>query len=120
MEDPDIISQLFSPWEYELFDQMAAEQLAGVFRALAEPTRLRILSLLASAADGEGKVSDLVPAVGLSQPTVSHHLKVLFDAGMVEREARGMYAFFRPSPSAMERIAGLLIPPRKRASRRRS
>ena len=67
-------------------DVESAERLAGVLRALAEPTRLRLLSLVAAGPGGQACVCDLTDPVGLTQPTVSHHLKVLVDAGILERE----------------------------------
>jgi ArsR family transcriptional regulator len=72
-----------------------AEDMAGALRVLADPARLRLLSLLASAEGGTACVCDLTAPLGLSQPTVSHHLKVLSDAGLVSREQRGRWAYFR-------------------------
>jgi ArsR family transcriptional regulator, arsenate/arsenite/antimonite-responsive transcriptional repressor len=78
-----------------LIDQAAAESLAHVFKALGDPTRVRLLSLIAAAEDGEACVCDLIKPVGLSQPTVSHHMKLLVDAGLVGREQRGKWAYYR-------------------------
>jgi ArsR family transcriptional regulator len=72
-----------------------AEDMAAALRVLADPARLRLLSLLASAETGSACVCDLTAPLGLSQPTVSHHLKVLSDAGLVTREPRGRWAYFR-------------------------
>lgn len=95
-------------------DVAAAERLAGVLKALAEPTRLRLLSLIAAHERAEACVCDLTDPVALSQPTVSHHLKVLVDAGLLEREQRGKWAYYRLVPGALDALAGMLA----RASRR--
>jgi ArsR family transcriptional regulator, arsenate/arsenite/antimonite-responsive transcriptional repressor len=86
----------------------SAERLAGVLRALAEPTRLRLVSLIAAHPDAEACVCDLTEPVGVSQPTVSHHLKVLIDAGLLEREQRGRWAYYRLVPGALDALAGVL------------
>jgi ArsR family transcriptional regulator len=72
-----------------------AEALARALRVIADPARLRILSLVQGQPDGEACVCHLTGPLGLTQPTVSHHLKVLLDAGLVEREQRGSWAYFR-------------------------
>jgi ArsR family transcriptional regulator len=100
-----------SPATGVVIDEVSAERLAGVLKALAEPTRLRLLSLIAAyRADGAACVCDLIEPVGLSQPTVSHHLKVLADAGLITREQRGKWAYFSLVPGALDAIAGALIP----------
>ena len=73
----------------------AAEDLARALRVIADPARLRILSLIQAQPEGEACVCHLTEPLGLTQPTVSHHLKVLLDAGRVEREQRGSWAYFR-------------------------
>jgi ArsR family transcriptional regulator len=73
----------------------AAEDLARALRVIADPARLRILSLIQAQPEGEACVCHLTEPLGLTQPTVSHHLKVLLDAGLVEREQRGSWAYFR-------------------------
>lgn len=81
-------------------DVEAAEGLARVFKALSDPNRVRLISLIA-AADGAGAcICDLTEPVGLSQPTVSHHMRVLVEAGLVTREQRGRWAYFRLEESA--------------------
>ena len=87
-----------------------AELLAGTLKAVAEPTRLRLLSIIAAHADGEACVCDLTEPVGLSQPTVSHHLKVLVDAGLLTREKRGVWAYYRLVPQALGALAAVLTP----------
>ena len=86
-----------------------AAELAKGFGALADPARLRILSLLASAADGEVCVCDLVDPIGRSQPTVSHHLKVLSEAGLIVGDKRGRWVWYRTVP---DRLAQLRAGPR--------
>src|SRR4051812_7688690 len=99
-------------------DGADADRLAGVLKALADPARLRLLSLIQSAPDGEACVCALTAPLGLSQPTVSHHLRILTEAGLLEREKRGVWAFYRLVPSAIGTIADLLTPPRKRATKK--
>ncbi len=81
-----------------------AERLANTLRVLADPARLRLLSLIAAQPDSQGCVCDLTEPVGLSQPTVSHHLKVLHEAGLLEREQRGRWAFYRLRSDALARL----------------
>jgi ArsR family transcriptional regulator, arsenate/arsenite/antimonite-responsive transcriptional repressor len=78
-----------------------AEQLAAAFKVLADPVRLRLLSLIAAAPQGEACACDLVGPLGRSQPTVSHHLGVLTEAGLLSREQRGRWAYFRVDPSRL-------------------
>lgn len=85
-----------------------AESLAASMKALADPTRLRIISMIAAHADAEACVCDLTEPLGLSQPTVSHHLKVLIDAGYLARSKRGTWAYYRLTPGALDSVAGLL------------
>lgn len=85
-----------------------ADGLVGVFKALADPARLRLLSMIAAHEGGEACVCDLTEPLGLSQPTVSHHLKVLHGAGLVERDKRGVWAYYRLVPDALDRVADLL------------
>lgn len=85
-----------------------AERVAAAFKVLADPARLRILTLIA--ASGEACVCDLTDAVGLSQPTVSHHLKVLDDAGFVTRTKRGTWHYFSLVPDALATLRHALTP----------
>lgn len=84
-----------SPLTGAALDVADAERLARMFKALGDPTRVRLLSLIAAHADGEACICDLTDPVGLSQPTVSHHMKQLVGAGLVTREQRGKWAFYR-------------------------
>lgn len=85
-----------------------ATSLARDFAALADPVRLRLLSLLASAPAGEVCVCDLVEPLERSQPTVSHHLKVLVEAGLIVGEKRGRWAWYRPVPERMTQLRSVL------------
>ena len=89
----------------------AAERLARVFKALGDPTRVRLLSLIAAHADDEACVCDLTGPVGLSQPTVSHHLKQLVEAGLITREQRGKWAYYRVAQTALDAQADTLRQP---------
>ncbi|BEP13572.1 metalloregulator ArsR/SmtB family transcription factor [Acidothermaceae bacterium B102] len=100
-----------SPVTAGVLDQPAAEALAGVFKALGDPTRVRLLSLIAAHADGEACVCDLTDPVGLSQPTVSHHLKQLVEAGLITREQRGKWAYYRVVQPALDAVADSLRRP---------
>ena len=88
-----------------------AERLAQAMRALADPSRIRLLSLIASHPDGEACVCNLTEPLGLSQPTVSHHLKVLHDAGLLEREQRGRWAYFRVVTRRLEELREAMAVP---------
>lgn len=85
----------------EILDDRAAATLAAAFASLADPTRLRLLSLLASADTGEVCVCDLTGPVGKSQPTVSHHLKLLTEAGLVIGDKRGRWVWYRIVPDRL-------------------
>ena len=85
-----------------------ASDLARAFAALADPARLRLLSLIATAPSGEACACDLIEPVGKSQPTVSHHLRVLHDAGLIEREKRGIWMWFRANPTRLEQLRAVL------------
>jgi ArsR family transcriptional regulator len=89
-------------------DLAEAERLARIFKALGDPTRVRLVSLIAAHADGEACVCDLTEPVGLSQPTVSHHLKQLVDAGLITREQRGKWAYYQVLDAALDALAGAL------------
>ena len=84
----------------------SADALASAFAALGDPARLKLLSLIANAPTGEACACDLIEPIGKSQPTVSHHLKVLTEAGLIEREKRGVWAWYRVNH---ERIAELRL-----------
>lgn len=85
-----------------------AEELATLLKALADPARLRVLSFIAAQPDGEACVCHVIEPVGLSQPTVSHHLKLLHQAGILEREKRGAWVYYRVVPERLESIRAAL------------
>lgn len=85
-----------------------ATEVARVFKALGDPTRVRLLSLIAASDGGEACICDLIEPVGLSQGTVSHHMKLLADAGLVTREQRGRWAYFRLVQPALDAAADAL------------
>lgn len=87
-----------------------AEQLARMFKALSDPTRLRLLSLIATAPGEQACICDLTGPVGLSQPTVSHHMRQLSDAGLVERRQRGKWAHFRVVESTLDALGRAVRP----------
>lgn len=87
-----------------------AERAARVFKAIGDPTRVMLLSLIAGAEAGEACICDLVEPVGLSQGTVSHHMKLLTDAGLVTREQRGKWAYFALNDEALDAAAEALRP----------
>ena len=86
----------------------AATDLARTLKAIADPARLRLLSMIAAHEGGEACVCDLTEPLGLSQPTVSHHLKVLVDAGLLTRDKRGVWAYFALVPEALDSLADVL------------
>ena len=85
-----------------------SEEIARAFKALSDPNRVRLLSLIAASADATACVCDLTEPLGLGQPTVSHHLKILVDAGLLAREKRGVWAYYSLLPAGMDRLAGSL------------
>lgn len=87
-----------------------AERIARVFKALGDPTRVKLLSLIGGSETGEMCICDLTDPVGLSQPTVSHHMKQLVEAGLATREQRGKWAYFRVVDGALENAARTLLP----------
>jgi ArsR family transcriptional regulator, arsenate/arsenite/antimonite-responsive transcriptional repressor len=88
-----------------------AETLAASLKAIADPIRLRLISLVAAHEDGEACVCELTEPVALSQPTVSHHLKILVDAGVLTREQRGKWAHYRLVPNTLNTISALIATP---------
>ena len=93
-----------------------AERLAAALKAIADPARLRLLSLIQAQPDHEACVCHLTEPLGLSQPTVSHHLKVLADAGLLERERRANWIYYRLRLERLEQLCGALEPPKRLAA----
>jgi len=85
-----------------------AEQVAPLLKALADPVRLRLMSLVASHPGGEACVCDLSDAFDLSQPTISHHLKVLHESGLLDREKRGVWVYYRARAQALASLGALI------------
>ena len=106
----DDIAACCSPVTAGVLDDEAAERLARVFKALADPTRIKLLSLIAAAGEDGACVCDLIEPVRLSQPTVSHHMRQLVDAGLITREQRGKWAYYRLVDGALAAVAGALAP----------
>ena len=97
-----------SPLMSTPLSEAQAEQVVPVLKALADPVRLRLLSLVAAHADGEACVCDLNDAFDLSQPTISHHLKVLHEAGLLDRSKRGTWVYYAVRKDALTGLAGLI------------
>jgi ArsR family transcriptional regulator, arsenate/arsenite/antimonite-responsive transcriptional repressor len=102
------VASYCAPLSEEPLAAAEAEHLAAALRVIADPARLRLLSLIQAQQDGEACVCHLQAPLGLSQPTVSHHLKVLVDAGLLEREQRGRWAYFRVVPDQLRALRDLL------------
>src|SRR3954447_17317427 len=97
-----------APLTKEPLSAHAAERIAPLLKALADPVRLRLLSLVASHADGEACVCDLNDAFELSQPTISHHLKVLHESGLLDRSKRGVWVYYRVRRAALADLGALI------------
>ena len=100
--DVKVIEACCSPVMDSMLSAEQADDLAAAFKVLADPVRLRLLSMIANASSGEACVCDLTEPLDRSQPTISHHLSVLVDAGLVEREKRGKWAYFRAVPARLD------------------
>ena len=85
-----------------------ASDLARMFKALADPTRLRLVSMVAAQEGGEACVCELTEPLGLTQPTISHHLKILVDSGIFTRDKRGVWAYYAVVPEAMDALSAVL------------
>ena len=99
-----------APVTAEVLREDQAVELAALLKVLADPARLRLLSLVAAAEGGEACACDLVDPVGRSQPTVSHHLSTLVDAGLLAREKRGRWAWYRLVPERLASLQAALAP----------
>ena len=106
-----LLESCCSPVTGQVLGQAEAEKLAGALKAVADPGRLRLISIVAASETGEVCVCDFTGPVGLSQPTVSHHLKVLVDAGVLAREQRGKWAYYRLVPDALDTLGRLIAAP---------
>jgi ArsR family transcriptional regulator, arsenate/arsenite/antimonite-responsive transcriptional repressor len=97
-----------TPLLHEPLTAAQAAALARILKALAEPTRLRLVSMVAAHEGGEACVCDLTGPLGLTQPTISHHLKILVDAGIFTRDKRGVWAYYALRPAALQDLAAVL------------
>src|SRR6476646_5385675 len=97
-----------SPLTQEPLTLEAAERIAPLVKAIADPVRLRLLSIVACHEGGEACVCDLNDAFELSQPTISHHLKVLHDVGLLDREKRGVWVYYRLNAEALADLGSLI------------
>jgi ArsR family transcriptional regulator, arsenate/arsenite/antimonite-responsive transcriptional repressor len=102
------------PLAAEPMSPAQAEWVAPLLKALADPVRLRLMSLVASHPGGEACVCDLTGEFDLSQPTISHHLKVLHEAGLLDREKRGVWVYYRARTEALSSLATLISAPASR------
>ncbi|MDT4922327.1 MAG: ArsR family transcriptional regulator, arsenate/arsenite/antimonite-responsive transcriptional [Pseudonocardiales bacterium] len=100
-----------SPLSREPLSADQAQQVAPLLKALADPVRLRLMSLIASHEGGEACVCDLNSPFELSQPTISHHLKVLHEAGLLDREKRGTWVYYRARTDALASLGELIGAP---------
>ncbi len=105
-----LLADCCSPVVGEVMTISQAETLATALKAIADPVRLRLISLIAAHSDAEACVCDLTDPVGLSQPTVSHHLKILVEAGILTREQRGRWAYYRLVPDTLSTLSDLIRP----------
>lgn len=109
--DDVVMEACSAPLSGPLLGEAEAAELAKVFKALADPVRLRLLNMIASVEGGEACVCDLTGSFELSAPTISHHLKVLRQAGLIEGERRGTWVYYRVIPEAVARLSGLFAIP---------
>ena len=110
-ELPVVVDACATPLVGEPISESAAAGLAQVFKALGDPARLRLVSLIGAHQGGQVCVCELTSAFDLTQPTISHHLKVLREAGIIDSERRGTWVFYWLVPAALERMAALLSVP---------
>lgn len=106
-----VLEACCSPVTGQVLSQADAERLAGALKALSDPARLRLISIVAASETGEVCVCDFTAPVGLSQPTVSHHLRILVEAGVLAREQRGKWAYYRLVPAALDTLGRLISSP---------
>ena len=113
LDQPDVVEACCAPLQAEALSDAQAPELARRFAALGDPVRLRLLSLLATTPEGCVCACDLVEPLGKSQPTVSHHLKVLREAGLVTSEKRGVNVWYAVVPAALEVLRDALAAPER-------
>jgi ArsR family transcriptional regulator len=106
--DPADAAACCPPLSTQPLTASQAEQIAPMLKALADPVRLRLMSLVASHEGGEACICNLNDAFDLSQPTISHHMKVLHEAGLVDRDKRGVWVYYRARPQALASLGALI------------
>jgi ArsR family transcriptional regulator len=99
-----------APLACEPLPESGAEELASLFKAVADPMRLRLLSLIACHQGGESCVCDLTAAFDVTAPTISYHLRILREAGLISAERRGTWVYYRIEPAVMARMSAVLVP----------
>jgi ArsR family transcriptional regulator len=109
--DPAGLAACCPPLSAEPLSRTQAEQVAPLLKALADPVRLRLMSLIACHPGGEACVCDLTDAFDLSQPTISHHLKMLHEAGLLDRDKRGVWVYYRARTGALASLGALIGSP---------
>jgi ArsR family transcriptional regulator len=105
---PLLAADCCAPLLREPLSERQADDLARILKALADPTRLRLVSMVAAHASREACVCELTDPLGLTQPTISHHLKILVDAGIFSRDKRGKWAYYALVPAALDAISAIL------------
>jgi|SRR2546423_3240221 len=108
LSDVTLATPCCAPLSEDRIPAESAAVLAPAFKALGDPVRLQLMSMIASAPDGEVCVCDLTPGFNLSGPTISHHLRTLREAGLVDAERRGTWVYYRPRPGLLRQLAALL------------
>lgn len=116
MKKTQTSSNCCSPLLSAIIEPEEARELAALFRVLGDPSRLRLLSLIATQPQGEVCACDLVEPLGLSQPTVSHHLKILYQAGLLARERRGTWIYYKIIVQRLQDLQNALSLPSDRRS----
>jgi ArsR family transcriptional regulator, arsenate/arsenite/antimonite-responsive transcriptional repressor len=99
-----------APLACEPLPESGAQELALLFKAVADPVRLRLLSLIACHDGGESCVCDLLDAFDMTPPSISYHLKILREAGLISSERRGTWVYYRVNPDVMTRMSAVLVP----------
>ena len=105
------VAECCAPLACEPLPAAGAEELAALFKAVADPVRLRLLSMIACHPGGESCVCDLTPAFDMTAPSISYHLKILREAGLITSERRGTWVYYRVMPEVMARMSAVLAPP---------
>ena len=104
------VAECCAPLACEPLPAAGAEELAALFKAVADPVRLRLLSLIACHPGGESCVCDLTPAFDMTAPSISYHLKILREAGLISSERRGTWVYYRVIPEVLARMSSVLAP----------